>query len=396
MARTKKSETVFNDPVSLDEIDSIDSSLLEFAKDHKFEFDRVEGEAIGFFKDAWRRLISKKTTIVSMIVLCILVFGSLIFPLISPYQYNKQVLADEFSISEVKELPPRFPGLEKLGIANGTVEVQLDEDSLKQYDKDFYTIVEEKSTVLGKSYVVELDYYEALGLKGGDNNKYFFFGTDNLGRDYWTRVWYGGRISLFVGLVATLINITIGIVWGGVAGFFGGSKVDIIMMRSAEILYSIPTLVWVTLLSLIFTAGLKAILISLAITGWIGTAQLVRSQFLKLRGQEFVLASRTLGASNIRLITKHLFPNIVGQIVVLLTVMIPGAIFYEAFLAFIGLGVQPPVPSIGILINDGRLTIQTLPRMIIYPSIFISFLMLSIQLLSNGLRDALDPRMKNK
>ncbi|MFV0498607.1 MAG: ABC transporter permease [Bacilli bacterium] len=396
MAKNNKSQIDFNDPVSIDKIDTLDKSLFEFVDNHEFQIDRVEGEAIGFFKDAWRRLVSKKTSIISMIVLGILVFGSVVFPLISGYSYNEQVLKDEYDIAEVKELPPRMPLLEKIGIADGIVETQLDEESLKQYDEKYYDIIDEKSTVLGKSYEVEIDYYKALGLKEKGDNKYFFFGTDNLGRDYWTRVWYGGRISLFVGLVATVINITIGIIWGGIAGFFGGSKVDMFMMRFAEILYSIPTLVWVTLLSLIFSAGLKAILISLAITGWIGTAQLVRSQFLKLRGQEFVLASRTLGSSNLRLIAKHLFPNIIGQIVVLLTVMIPGAIFYEAFLAFIGLGVQPPIPSIGILINDGRLTIQTLPRMIIFPSVFISFLMLSIQLLSNGLRDALDPRMKNK
>ncbi len=395
MRKNKKREHTFNDPVSLDKVNDLEKALFERVKDHDFQHDRVEGEAIGFFKDAWRRLISKKTTIAAMIIIMILAFGSIFAPLLSPYEYNRQVLPD-YSVSELKQIPPRIPVLENFGIFDGVTEVKLNENEIENYDEEYYTIIEEEITPLGKMYIVEIDYYDALGLRGGENNTYFLFGTDLFGRDYWTRVWYGGRISLFVGFIATIINITIGIIWGGIAGFFGGTKVDLVMMRVAEILFSIPTLVWVTLLSLIFNAGLTAIIISLAITGWIGTAQLVRSQFLKLKDQEFVLASRTLGSSNFRLITKHLFPNIVGQIVVLLTVMIPGAIFYEAFLAFIGLGVQPPIPSIGILINDGRMLISTLPRYIMYPSIFISALMLSIQLFSNGLRDALDPRMRSK
>lgn len=371
--------------------EDIDKSLFVLAKDNNFEVDRVEGKAKSFWADAFSQLVKKKISVLALIVILLLIIASIIIPILSPYQYNKQVLP-ELPITMVKQIPPRVPVIEKLGIFDGKQKVKVSEDELDGFDESQYEIISEKQTPLGTYYTVDINYYSRPELK----DKYFLAGTDTIGRDFFTRIWYGARISLAVGFIAAIINMFIGVVYGGIAGYFGGSKLDTVLMRIAEILYSIPTLVWVTILSLVFTVGLQSILISLAITGWIGTAQLVRSQFLKLRGQEFVLASRTLGASDFRLIVKHLLPNIVGQIVVLLTVMIPSAIMYEAFLAFIGLGVQPPIPSIGTLIADGKTLITTFPRYIVYPSLVVSVLMLSIQLLSNGLRDALDPRMRNK
>lgn len=371
--------------------EDIDKSLFVLAKDNNFEVDRVEGKAKSFWADAFSQLVKKKISVLALIVILLLIIASIIIPILSPYQYNKQVLP-ELPITMVKQIPPRVPVIEKIGIFDGKQKVKVSEDELDGFDESQYEIISEKQTPLGTYYTVDINYYSRPELK----DKYFLAGTDTIGRDFFTRIWYGARISLAVGFIAAIINMFIGVVYGGIAGYFGGSKLDTVLMRIAEILYSIPTLVWVTILSLVFTVGLQSILISLAITGWIGTAQLVRSQFLKLRGQEFVLASRTLGASDFRLIVKHLLPNIVGQIVVLLTVMIPSAIMYEAFLAFIGLGVQPPIPSIGTLIADGKTLITTFPRYIVYPSLVVSVLMLSIQLLSNGLRDALDPRMRNK
>lgn len=374
-------------------MNNIDKSLLKYKENHKIDIDHVEGVASGFWKDSWKRLKSKKSSVLAIVGIIIISIFSILVPLLSPYEYDRSV-DDNKEIGEIALLPPRVPVLEKVGIFDGTSSERITESEYEAYLEQGadVTVVEEiKSGFTGeKKYDVELNRYHSLGY----DDKYFIFGTDQLGRDYFLRVWQGMRLSLYIGVIAAMINLFIGVVYGGVAGFFGGSALDIFMMRIAEIIYSIPTLVWVTLISLMLGTGLTTIIISLLINGWISTAVVVRSQFLKLRDQEFVLASKTLGASNNRLIVKHLFPNVVGQIVILLTVMIPSAIFYEAFLTFIGLGVPIPVPSIGNLINTAKTLIFTNPRYILIPSVVISVFMLMVQILSNGLRDALDPRMR--
>jgi len=255
---------------------------------------------------------------------------------------------------------------------------------------------------------VKADYYEIKNIK----NLYFWFGTDKLALDVWTRVWIGVRVSLIIAFASLILDFSVGIIYGTIAGFYGGRMIDTIMMRITEIVGSIPALV----LMIIFISIQKPIgdaissispiditvpmmrliilILAMSLTGWIGVARVVRSQILKLRDLEFVLASRTLGASKARLMSKHLFPNIIGQIVVMATFTIPGAIFYEAFLTFIGLGLPIPMASLGVLVRDGYEAIQTIPEMLLIPASIMVFLMLSINLLANGLRDALDPRMR--
>lgn len=255
---------------------------------------------------------------------------------------------------------------------------------------------------------VKADYYEIKNIK----NLYFWFGTDKLALDVWTRVWIGVRVSLIIAFASLLLDFSVGIIYGTIAGFHAGRLLDTIMMRFTEIVGSIPALV----LMIIFIAIQKPVgdainlispvpltvpmmrliilILAMSLTGWIGVARVVRSQILKLRDLEFVLASRTLGASKARLMSKHLFPNIIGQIVVMATFTIPGAIFYEAFLTFIGLGLPIPMASLGVLVKDGYEAIQTIPEMLIIPASVMVLLMLSINLLANGLRDALDPRMR--
>lgn len=220
-----------------------------------------------------------------------------------------------------------------------------------------------------------------------------WFGTDGLGRDLWERVWAGAKVSLFIGVITALISGVVGTLIGGTSGFFGG-RLDMLIMRTIDVLIALPSLILTLLIMLYLGSGLVPIIMALVITGWLGLARLVRGQVLSLKEQEFVLAARTLGASSSRLILKHLIPNTLGVIIVSLTFAIPSAIFAEAFLSFIGLGIQAPQTSWGQLASLGIAAMQSYPYQLIIPSIFISLTMLSLQLLGDGLRDALDPRLR--
>lgn len=220
-----------------------------------------------------------------------------------------------------------------------------------------------------------------------------WFGTDNLGRDLFTRILYGARISLSIGIVASLINLGIGVVYGGIAGYFGG-RVDSIMMRIVDILYGIPLLLYVILLMVALKPGLTNIFIALGLVYWLRMARIVRGQVLALREQEYVLAARLIGAGAWRIILRHLLPNAMGPIIVTLTLSIPEAIFTEAFLSFIGLGVSAPMASWGVLASESVSGLRSYPYQLLYPALAISLTMLSFNFLGDGLRDALDPRMR--
>jgi oligopeptide transport system permease protein len=220
-----------------------------------------------------------------------------------------------------------------------------------------------------------------------------WFGTDNLGRDLYTRVLYGARISISIGIAASLINLTIGVVYGGLAGYLGG-RIDSVMMRIVDILYGIPLLLYVILLMVALKPGLTNIFIALGMVYWLGMARIVRGQILSLREQEYVLAARLIGAGSWRIILRHLIPNAMGPIIVTMTVLIPEAIFTEAFLSFIGLGVSAPMASWGVLASEGVAGLRSFPHQLFFPAIAISITMLSFSFLGDGLRDALDPRMR--
>ncbi|ETT56427.1 binding-protein-dependent transport systems inner membrane component [Paenibacillus sp. FSL H8-237] len=220
-----------------------------------------------------------------------------------------------------------------------------------------------------------------------------WFGTDDLGRDIFVRTWYGARISLIVGLAAAAIDLFIGVIYGGIMGFFGG-RVDNIMNKFSEILYSIPYLLVVILLLVVLEPSLGTIILALTITGWITMSWIVRGEIMQLKNREFVLASRSMGAGSARLLFKHLLPNAVGPIIVTITLSVPNAIFAEAFLSFLGLGVQAPVASLGSMINDSLTGWLYYPWRFLFPAILISLTMLSFNIFGDGLRDALDPKLK--
>jgi oligopeptide transport system permease protein len=243
-------------------------------------------------------------------------------------------------------------------------------------------------------FLTPYTYYEThLHLKNQPPSLEFWFGTDELGRDLFTRIWWGARISLFVGISASLVDLLIGVCYGGLAGFVGG-KTEEAMMRMADILYSIPYLLVVILLMVVIGPGIFTIILALTLTGWIGMARIVRGQVLQLKQLDFIKSARAIGSSSSRILFLHLIPNAIGPIIATVTLTIPTAIFAEAFLSFLGLGVQAPIASWGTMANDGLPALRYYPWRLFFPACFISLTMLSFNLLGDALRDAFDPRLK--
>lgn len=311
--------------------------------------EKIARSPASFWKEFWGRLFKNPGTVIGFIAVIVIIIMALVGPLTSHHSFKAQ----NFDNSN---LPPYVSGLEWLGF-DGT-----DVNGVNQYAKR-------------------------------DITEHFWFGTDEFGRDLWTRVWKGTQISLFIAFMAAFLDLAIGVLYGGISAFYGG-KLDNVMQRIIEILVGIPNLIVIILFILILKPGITSIILAMIITGWVGMARVVRGQILQLREQEYILASRALGAANKSLIWKHLIPNAMGAIVVTLMFTIPTAIFFEAFLSFIGLGLQPPLASLGVLIEDGYKSMQYFAYKMIFPAIVISALIIGFNMMADGLRDALDPRMR--
>jgi oligopeptide transport system permease protein len=316
------------------------------------------------WKDILARFTQNKGAVIGIVFIIIVISMAILGPNMTGNTYDSQIITHQ-------NLAPRIPGIEKLGIFDGSEKMHTSTGSITQ-NKYFS---EDQNVTTGLEEV------------------YYWFGTDVLGRDIFTRTWTGTRISLYIALVAVIVDMCFGMIYGLVSGYFGG-KVDMVLQRFSEILNGIPTLVIVTLLILVFKPGLVTITLALAITGWIGMSRIARAQVLKLKEQEFILASKTLGAKNLFIIFKEILPNIFGQLIIMSMFSIPNAIFTEAFLAFIGLGVPQPLASLGSLISDAFKSFTTHPYMIIFPVIVLAVIMLSFNMMADGLRDAFDPKMK--
>ena len=312
-----------------------------------------------YWKDVRKRFVSNKGAVVALMLIVIITLLAVFGPGMNGYTYAEQDLSQ-------KNFAPRVPGLEKLGILDGS---------------------EKMTTSTGYKIV---NGYE----KKSADDVYYWFGSDTLGRDIWTRVWQGTRVSLGIALVSAVINMTLGMSYGLISGYFGGVT-DSIMQRFVEINNGIPRLVICTLLLMVLKPGFGAIVLTLVITEWIGMSRIARAEMLKLKEQEYVLASRTLGAGSFRIIFGAVLPNIVGQIITQLMFSIPTAIFTEAFLSFVGLGIPVPQCSLGSLISDAFNSFTTHPYQIIPPIAVLAILMLSFNMLADGLREAFDPKMKD-
>ena len=235
----------------------------------------------------------------------------------------------------------------------------------------------------------EMDFAQINALP----NAAHWLGTDKFGRDILVRVMYGARISLSVGFAAAILNLVIGVSYGAICGYIGG-KTDLILMRLVDIIYSVPTLLYVILIMLIFGSNVLSVLIAIGISSWVGMARLVRGQILSLKEQEYAQAAFVIGASRMRIIFKHLIINCLGPIIVDTTLMVPNAIFMEAFLAFVGVGISIPQASWGTMANEARSLIQTQPLQMLWPVLAISLTMLSLNFIGDGLREALDPKKR--
>ncbi|MEZ3486886.1 MAG: ABC transporter permease [Lachnospiraceae bacterium] len=220
-----------------------------------------------------------------------------------------------------------------------------------------------------------------------------WLGTDSTGRDLWVRIWMGGRVSLSIGLIAAVVNMCVGAVIGGLCGFYGG-KLDMIVMRIVDILYGIPSLIITILVVMVLGKGIAPLIIAMCVVGWIGTCRFVRGEVYRIKEQDFVLAAKVLGIPDFKIIVKHIIPNILGMLITNLCMAIPGAIFQEAFLSYVGLGVTPPNCSWGVICKEGIAYLRNSPHQVLIPAFFVCTTMLALNLLGNGLRDAVDPKLR--
>lgn len=378
--------------------------------------------SLTYWQDAWRRLKQNKLSMFGVVMIIFIMLFGIFGPILTPYSYSDQ-------LNEFKNLPPildvynvgddmNFYLSEDYNMflvsdsGKMVTRLDLDKDRKDVINKVYVYLLEDegvtKDVILDFSYNLlknkrgyDYDYtieYEGVIYSESSGNKInasFLFGTDDLGRDLLTRVMYGARISLTIAFIATLVNLLIGVVYGSIAGFEGG-KVDNIMMRIVDIINSIPLVLYVILLMVWFrnSDGLTNIIIALSSVYWVSMARLVRGQMLSLKEQEFVLAARVIGVPKRQIIFRHLIPNAMGPIIVSMTMMIPSAVFTEAFLSFIGLGVSAPQASWGTLANNALSGLITYPYQLFFPAMAIALTMLAFNFLGDGLRDALDPRLR--
>lgn len=348
---------------------------------------KFETKPIGFFTDVLLRFCRNKASVLAFAMICIITVFAIFGPSMNEYGFNDQQ-------HDKVNLPPRIPGLERMGIADGSRILdnrRLDNlNNPEKYPNDCIVEVLNQREVKGVQMGdVKVNYYKYIGAE----DEYYWMGTDYLGRDLWTRLWRGARISLLIALISVVANVVIGVVYGSISGYYGG-KVDMVMMRITEIINALPNIVVITLFIMFFGTGLFSIIMSLVVRDWVGTARMIRSQFYRYKGSEYVLAARTLGVGDRVLIFRHILPNAIGPIITRAMIAVPGAIFSESFLAYIGLGLQAPEPSIGVLLAQGQKVLLHFPNQVLFPGILISVLMISFNLFANGLRDAFDPTQR--
>lgn len=327
----------------------------------KPEEEVVRGTSL--WKDAWKRLLKNHMSVLGACIMILIGIIALLTPGIAPHEFDRTYLRDG-------NRPPASW-------------------------ENKYCSLTETSDLYCRRYRQCKENPD-----GKDCGNTFILGTDALGRDLLTRIMWGGRISLAVGLLATLVSIVIGVTYGAAAGYMGGS-VDSLMMRVVDVLYGLPFMFLVILLMVIFhdvpaDKKLYLLFIGLGCVQWLTMSRITRGQTLSLKNREFVFAARTSGAGTMRLIFRHIIPNLLGPIIVYATLTIPSIMLEEAFLSFLGLGVQAPMASWGSLAADGREALDVYPWQIIFPGIALAVTLFSLNFLGDGLRDALDPQMKNR
>lgn len=355
-------------------------------REEKIRDVEFKSEAISYMKDVWRRFIRDKVTLVASVTILVIVIMAIIGPYLSGHNYLQQHM-------ELKNMPPRVPGIEKLGILDGTEVLTV---SAQNYEKYAPYVVEDLGVISEKSafgstelHRIKVDMYAMRDVK----DMYFWFGADALGRDLFSRLWQGTRVSLLMAFGVVLINLSVGLVVGSICGYYGG-WIDLIIQRIMDVIWNIPSLPLTILLIMIFGSGILPLMLVFCLTGWMGTANSVRMQFYRYKNREYVLAARTMGASDVKIMFRHILPNAIGTIITSCALSIPSVVFQEAGLSYLGLGIQAPNPSIGMLLSDGQKVLMDYPFMIVTPGIVIIALMLAFNLFGNGLRDAFNPDLR--
>jgi oligopeptide transport system permease protein len=418
----------------------IDKSKLVLVQNNQVLRDEVfKSKPIGYYKDAWNRFKKNRASYVAMIFILVILFFTIIGPHMKIYNLPEE---NAIEANRLRELPPRIPYLEDLGVFNGSKRLNgrsleyfesLPEGILlniiEQYEVqgviladatvDYYKFLsfdnstierarnltlEQYNVALERNAVVrllsvengvyrtQLDFYR-YSLNQTAEDTYFWFGTDQQGRDLFTLLWQGSRISIFLAIVVTSINLMIGLFLGAISGYYGGLY-DLLFDRLIDILANIPFLGILTLLILRFGSTYWIIIVAFVATGWIGSYGATRAQFYRYKLREYVLAARTLGAKDPRIMSKHIFPNAIGTLITSFSLAIPSFIFTESTFSFLGIINYENSTSIGKLLSIGQATMQQHYHLLLFPAIYLSILMLSFNLFANGLRDAFNPSLR--
>lgn len=430
----------------------------DFIDENNKDAEEINRKSLTYIQDCWSRLKRNKTSMLALVIIAVMVLSAIFIPMFWDYSYDDQNLSFANIPPKLDIYQLESDSYVYITKEYKAVQVTGEGELLKMAElvNDDKTNRIYRYTVNGKPLVIDYSLYfnakkemqqlEGLARQGKDikvkqvkflknydhewdgndvvtihdlelilenkltrfevrydsqvitahksvSNKTYIWGSDSLGRDIFIRVMYGARMSLLVGFMAALINFVIGVFYGGIAGYFGG-RLDNVMMRVVDIVSSIPMMLYVILIMVVLGPGLKSIILAMSVTYWVDMARIVRAQVLSLREQEFVMAAQLLGASTQRILTKHLIPNVMGPVMVSMSMQIPSAMFTEAFLSFIGLGVSAPQASWGTLCNDALMGLSSYPYQMFYPALVMSITILAFNLFSDGLRDALDPKLR--
>ncbi|WOO89357.1 ABC transporter permease [Mollicutes bacterium LVI A0078] len=338
-----------------EDLKDIPVELFEFATDTNADNEVLQGTSLTFWQDAKMRFKKNRAAVISSFVLLAILVLAVTAPWLGAYHNTVT-----------------------------TFDGQLDPNYIGQYQD-----VENKFIT---PFTSQEFNYEVDG-QTETKSKMFIFGTDDKGRDLYVRTMVGALVSIGFGLIAAVIDLFIGVTLGAISGYHGG-KMDMFLQRLVEILGSVPNLIWVMMIIVFVGAGLLPLIMALVISGWIPMYRMVRAQVMRIKEQEYVLSARTLGQTDMGIIFKHILPNCMGVIIIWLMFSIPSAIFFESFMSFLGLGITAPVPSLGTLASNGKDFLRTQPYILFAPSVVLSAIMLSFNLIADGLRDAFDPKMR--
>lgn len=413
----------------------------------------LKTKSIGYYKDAWLRFKKNKASLSAFVILVFLILMAIVGPWLNNYKLADTQASVKWA-ERLKNMPPRVEGLEWMGLdgykeltnypaffanvprdiiikiksqnAVGQItvvvdyykwvnhyhssfinpETQLYQNtsystlSIDEYEKarameieTGETIILEDAPLVAGSYVVRVDYFKFLKYVYDLEDVNFWFGSDESGRDLFTLIWEGARVSLLIAFGVSIINIIVGIIVGSISGYYGGT-IDLVIERLSEILSGLPFLAILTLLLLRYGNQPWVIVLAFTLTGWLGIAALTRAQFYRYKNREYVLAARTLGAKDSRIMYRHIFPNAVGTLITSLVLFIPAIIFSESTYSFLGIISYAEQISIGRLLSNGQMVMKESFYQVLFPAVFISLLMLSFNLFGNGLRDAFNPSLR--